>query len=80
MKQFINRTSYPIRHDIEKELEQFEDPENSPANLQYDNVIVGAGVSGLYSALRINNSDTTKNQSIAIFDMQKRIAGRLWSI
>lgn len=41
---------------------------------------MGAGVSGLYSAYRLNTAGANKDKSIAIFDMLDRIAGRLWSI
>jgi len=50
-----------------------------PVNIQdYDTVVVGAGVSGLYSAYRILENDP--KHKLTIFDMNNRIAGRLWSV
>ncbi len=45
---------------------------------EYDTLIIGAGVSGLYSGYRLLEHDG--NQKIGIYDMGDRIAGRLWSV
>lgn len=43
----------------------------------YDVAIIGAGVSGSYTAFRIK--DTYPNQSIAVLEMSDRVGGRLFS-
>ena len=47
---------------------------------KFDTIVVGAGVSGLYSTMRILSNEETKNHKIAVFDMLDRIAGRLWTV
>ena len=73
VKNFVNRTTYPIRDQVKNYIEL----QGSPNDVDYDTVIVGAGASGLYSAYRLNNET---DQKIGIFDMLDRISGRLWSV
>ena len=47
---------------------------------KFDTIVVGAGVSGLYSTMRILQNEETKDHKIAVFDMLDRIGGRLWSV
>jgi ribulose 1,5-bisphosphate synthetase/thiazole synthase len=50
MKTFLNRTAYPVRQEILKNLID----SKTPNVFEFENVIVGAGVSGLYSAYKLN--------------------------
>lgn len=48
--------------------------------LELDVAIIGAGVSGLYSAYRLANEAGGKKQKAQIFEMGHRIGGRLFSV
>lgn len=52
LRNFLNRTTYPITNQVKNYID------NQPAisDSVYDTVIVGAGVSGLHSAYRINEN------------------------
>ncbi|WP_158837506.1 flavin monoamine oxidase family protein [Polaribacter sp. L3A8] len=55
---------------------------NVPSNTEIEVAIIGAGVSGLYSAYRLTNDESTPlpaNQ-VQIFEMGDRIGGRLESV
>ena len=49
-------------------------------DLDIDIAIVGAGVSGIYSAYRFLEDDRYNNKKIGIFDLNDKIGGRLESI
>ena len=74
IKQFLNRTTYPIKNQVINYISS----QPVVSTEVYDTAIIGAGVSGLYSAYRLNQK--YPNHKIGVFDMLDRIAGRLWSI
>lgn len=50
------------------------------AEQQFDTAIIGAGVSGLYTAWRLTNDPNYANSRIAVFEGSNRAGGRLWSV
>jgi monoamine oxidase len=55
---------------------------NEPSNKAIDIAIIGAGVSGLYSAYRLTNDAESPMQAkeVQVFEMSDRIGGRLESV
>ncbi|NVD69863.1 FAD-dependent oxidoreductase [Duganella sp. BJB1802] len=48
--------------------------------LKLDVAIVGAGISGIYSAYRLTTAGASTGSQVQVFDMNTRIAGRLESV
>jgi protoporphyrinogen oxidase len=77
----MNKTSYidpdSLRDDVNKLLKT---GKHEGDVLELDVAIVGAGMSGLYSAYRLSSDYSYKDKKIHIFELSNRIAGRLFTV
>lgn len=63
-------------------LRDIELQQGTPSNRAIDTAIIGAGISGLYTAYRLTNdaNNPIGADQVQIFEMSNRIGGRLESV